>query len=215
MVLISKSEYDMLTRDPRSPESSSETAVKVAEKKCEDILRADTYPDDDVKNAVFQDAMRSLLSKRKQTEKSLAKEEMGKKVNLIPSSSWESKICQAVPQRFKTRARSLWATLSSSPLSICLSDSGEVEISGSAIPSSNIIDLISRAVKDSASGREPVGWGQFLALLTQPDLNIPMTAVGKHLQEFLKGRTAEVEQPIKGRGAGFTWLRLRRRKYNV
>lgn len=212
MVLISKAEYDMLIGDKKPIETGPESAVKSAEKKCHDIIKSDSYPDD-VKNAFYQDAMKNLILKRRQRENSVAKHEPTKKLKTGPTRSWETRICNSVPQRFKTRARCLWTVLSNSSSPVFLSDSGEIEISGSMIPSSNIIDLVGHAVRDSSgSSGGPVGWESFLDMLRKPELNLPLSAVGKSVRRLLSDETEKSEtskETVKGMGDRFVWQRLK------
>lgn len=221
MVLISKAEYDLLIRqrEQKVVESAPElVSLKVAEKKCEEILHTENQPED-LKNAIFQDAMKKVLLNRKQNEKRLLQSKeapSNKKFMMGLSSSWENKICNSVPQRFKTRARSLWSALANSPSQVCVSDNGEVEIGGFTIPSSNIIDLISHAVKDSKGRGEPVGWSKFLGLLQQPGLNVPLSALGKTVRLSATSMAAEapshhVQSDVKGMGDRFVWLRVKKK----
>lgn len=218
MVLLSKPEYDLLlnNRDQKPIESGAEAAVKMAEKECEDILTSDCYVEP-VKSAVYQDAMQKMLTKRKQRESIISRENM-KKTKTELTNSWEIKICNAVPQRYKTRARSLWSILSNNQISpINVSDAGEVEIDGSMIPSSNIIDLISYAVRDSNSGNEPMGWRKFMGLIRQSDLNVPLSALGKSVRRSLSDKGVGVmkedkKETVKGMGEKFVWLRLKRKR---
>uniref|UniRef100_A0A1I8F2J8 MoCoBD_2 domain-containing protein n=1 Tax=Macrostomum lignano TaxID=282301 RepID=A0A1I8F2J8_9PLAT len=149
-----------------------------AQKKCDDILYAEDCPED-VKTAMYQSAMQSLLAKRKHAGKEGARNTEAKlmKTETPQISTWEEKISKSVPQKFKTRARSLWTILSTNPELIRVCENGEVEIAGTSIPSSNILDLIQHTVRDSPCEREPVGWNEFIDFLQQKKLNVPLSAI--------------------------------------
>uniref|UniRef100_A0A1I8JIZ9 ascorbate ferrireductase (transmembrane) n=1 Tax=Macrostomum lignano TaxID=282301 RepID=A0A1I8JIZ9_9PLAT len=178
MVLIPKAEYEMLMQNLKPNETTTEADLKQAQKKCDDILYAEDCPED-VKTAMYQSAMQSLLAKRKHAGKEGARNTEAKlmKTETPQISTWEEKISKSVPQKFKTRARSLWTILSTNPELIRVCENGEVEIAGTSIPSSNILDLIQHTVRDSPCEREPVGWNEFIDFLQQKKLNVPLSAV--------------------------------------
>uniref|UniRef100_A0A1I8HSG7 Parvo_NS1 domain-containing protein n=1 Tax=Macrostomum lignano TaxID=282301 RepID=A0A1I8HSG7_9PLAT len=68
MVLIPKAEYEMLMQNLKPNETTTEADLKQAQKKCDDILYAEDCPED-VKTAMYQSAMQSLLAKRKHAGK--------------------------------------------------------------------------------------------------------------------------------------------------
>jgi hypothetical protein len=194
MVLITRTEYDQLLRCRQIAAPCAKATDKlesVAEQKCDEALQ--TEAPDGVKVKLYQDALRNLIRKKRKCS------QMSPPISSDRTEkNWEEQILKSVPRKFQARARSLWSAMQSA---ITVLDTGEIRIDEQSVTHSNIVDLISHAVRDSKPKKEPEGWQSFFRVLRAS--NVPLTALGKWLQ--MQSQESKGDQET---GFGQPWISL-------
>lgn len=120
---------------------------------------------------------------------------------------FQEEILKTLPKPYKTKGELLFKRLCTSDV-ITWDNQGRVSINGSAIPGSNITDLVCDVVRFKKSGN-PAGWRQFVEALST--INVPQEFIGNPRRRLDAQLSPNLPQPPSPRPV-FPTLNARRRR---